>query len=83
MNYRDELYKQIIGNIRRVRIERGMTQAVLAEKMDVSHEFIRRIESAKGKKSLSIKTVYKASLALEVSLASLFDIDLDKLKDEN
>ena len=55
----------------------GITQAVLAEKVGVSHEFIRRIESKKGIKTFSIDTIWKISLALDVDPGKLFEIDID------
>jgi len=52
-----------------------MTQAELAELVDLSHEFIRRIESKKGKKTFSVDTLYRIAQAL--------DVDMDKLFEEN
>ena len=51
----------------------------LAEKIGVSHEFIRRNESKKGKKSFSVDTVWKISVALNIQPGKLFEIDLDEL----
>ena len=44
----NDLYEKIALNIKKYRKEAGITQAVLAERVGVSHEFIRRIESTKG-----------------------------------
>ena len=55
------------------------TQAELAERVGVSHEFIRRNESKKGKKSFSVDTVWKISLAVDVEPGKLFEIDMDEL----
>lgn len=52
INSEDYIYEIVSQNIRKYRKERNMTQAELAEKCDLSHEFIRRIESTKGKKNL-------------------------------
>ena len=49
--YEINIYEQIAKNIKKYRMQAGITQAELAEKIGVSHEFIRRNESKKGKKS--------------------------------
>ena len=71
--YEVNIYEQIARNIRKYRKEAGITQAVLAERVGVSHEFIRRIESEKGKKTFSVETIYKISLALEIPISKLFE----------
>lgn len=78
--YEVNIYEQIAKNIKKYRKEVGITQAVLAEKVGVSHEFIRRIESKKGIKTFSIDTIWKISLVLEIEPGKLFDIDIDEFK---
>ena len=68
-----DIYEQIAATIKKYRKESGLTQAELAEKVEVSHEFIRRIESKKGRKTFSIDTIYKISLALNIDIAKLFE----------
>ena len=75
--YEVNIYEQIALNIKKYRKMAGITQAVLAEKVGVSHEFIRRIESKKGIKTFSIDTIWKISLALDVDPGKLFEIDID------
>lgn len=77
--YEVNIYEQIARNIRKFRKELGITQAVLAERVGVSHEFIRRIESKKGAKTFSVETVWKISIALEVDPGKLFEINMDEL----
>lgn len=72
----NSIYEIITQNIKKYRKLKGLTQAELAEKVDLSHEFIRRIESKKGKKYFSIDTIYRISRALEISIKCLFD-DID------
>lgn len=57
----------------------GITQAVLAERVGVSHEFIRRIESKKGAKSFSVETIWKISLSLNIDPGKLFELDMDEV----
>ena len=77
--YEINIYEQIARNIKKYRKEAGITQAVLAENVGVSHEFIRRIESKKGLKTFSIDTIWKISLVLNVEPGKLFEIDIDEL----
>ena len=72
---KEELYTLIAINIKKYRKEKGITQAVLAEEVGVSHEFIRRIESKKGIKTFSVDTLYRISLALDIDISKLFESD--------
>ena len=77
--YELNIYEQISRNIKKYRNIAGITQAELAERVGVSHEFIRRNESKKGKKSFSVDTLWKISLALDIPVGNLFEIDIDEL----
>lgn len=66
-----DIYAVIAANIKKYRILAGITQAVLAERVGVSHEFIRRIESKKGSKTFSVETIYKISLVLGITMNDL------------
>ncbi len=78
--YEVNIYEQVAKNIKKYRKLAGMTQAELAEAIGVSHEFLRRIESKKGKKTFSFQTVWNISQALNVSLDQLVEIDIDEFK---
>jgi len=77
--YEINIYEQIAKNIKKYRTIAGISQAELAERVGVSHEFIRRNESKKGRKSFSVDTLWKISVALNVNPGLLFDIDLDEV----
>lgn len=77
--YEVNIYEQIARNIKKYRNDAGITQAVLAEKVGVSHEFIRRIESKKGAKTFSVDTIWKISLALDIDPGKLFEIDMEEI----
>ena len=79
--YEINIYEQIARNIKKYRKEAGITQAVLAEGVGVSHEFIRRIESKKGLKTFSVDTIWKISIVLDIDPGKLFEIDLDEFKE--
>ena len=75
LNFDENIYNTIRKNIKKYRKERGLTSAQLAEMVDLSHDFIRQIESEKVGYNFSVETFYKISVALEVSL--------DKLNEKN
>lgn len=64
----DTIYDIIRRNIKKYRKEKGITSAQLAEIVDLSHDFIRQIESEKTRYNFSVETLYKISVALNVSL---------------
>lgn len=64
----DTIYDIIRRNIKKYRKEKGLTSAQLAEMVDLSHDFIRQIESEKTRYNFSVETLYKISVALNVSL---------------
>lgn len=68
-NWEDKNIKKIISqNIRRIRKEKGYTQEELALYTDRSFEFIRRIESDKGKRGFSVETFWRIATVLETPL---------------
>lgn len=70
VEYDTNIYDTIRKNIKKYRLEKGLTAAQLAEMVGLSHEFIRQIESCSAKTSsgFSIDTLYRISVALDTSL---------------
>lgn len=60
-----------------LRNEAGMTQAILAEKTNLSVDSISRIE--RGERAPSLESVEKISDALKVKLSELFNFDGDEV----
>lgn len=73
LNFDENIYNTIRKNIKKYRKERGLTSAQLAEMVDLSHDFIKQIESEKVGYNFSVETFYKISVALEVSLDKLIE----------
>jgi len=69
LNFDNDIYDTIRKNIKKYRKERKMTSEQLAELVDLSHDFIRQIESHKY--NFSVDTFYRISVALDVSLDAL------------
>lgn len=66
-----DIYNTIRKNIRKYRKEKNITSAKLAEMVNLSHDFIRQIQSDKAAYNFSVDTFYKISIALGVSLDDL------------
>jgi len=73
----EDIYKIIRHNIRKYRILKGMTQAQLAEKADLTHDYIRQIESDKVANTFSVQTLYDISIALDIELKLLFEKEVE------
>ena len=71
LNFDRNIYDTIRKNIKKYRKQKRITSAELAELIDVSHDFIRQIESEKVAANFSVETLYKISIALDVSLDML------------
>jgi transcriptional regulator with XRE-family HTH domain len=66
-----EIYDTIRKNIKIYRKAKKMTSAQLAEAVDLSHDFIRQIESEKARYNFSVETFYKISVVLGVGMDTL------------
>lgn len=69
----ESIYDVIRRNIKKYRKMRGMTSAQLAEKTNLSHDFIRQIESEKTRYNFSVETFYKIAVALDIKLDMLVE----------
>ncbi|MBE6152782.1 MAG: helix-turn-helix transcriptional regulator [Firmicutes bacterium] len=74
---KENVYDVIRKNIKYYRKKRNMTQAVFAEKMGLSHDYIRQVESSKSGKHFSMGSIQTAAEVLDVELYMLFKDDLD------
>ena len=73
IEFDNSIYDTIRRNIKMYRKQRNITAMQLAEMIDVSHEFIRQIESEKYERNYSVKTLYMISVALNVTMNDLFE----------
>lgn len=74
-NFDLEIYNTIRRNIRKYRKQKRITSAQLADMVDLSHDFIRQIQSEKAAYNFSVETFYKISVALGVSMDQLAQAD--------
>ena len=71
IEFDSNIYNTIRKNIKKYREEKNITSAELAEMVDLSHDFIRQIQSEKAGYNFSVETFYKIAKALDVSLDAL------------
>ena len=71
ISYDNNIYDTIRRNIKMYRKEKNITSAELAEMVDLSHDFIRQIQSEKVAYNFSVETFYRISVALDVKLDDL------------
>src|SRR5439155_23384289 len=62
--------------LRALRKQRGLSQERLGERSQLSGKFIGEVE--RGGKSISVDSLYRVSVALEVRLRDLTDVRTDK-----
>ena len=60
-------------NIKKYREAKNLSQEVLAEKVDLSREYITRIEN--GQKFVSLRKAFLLADVLEVKVKDLFDFE--------
>ena len=76
----DESIKKSIGaKIKAARVNRGLTQSALAEKVDMDEKQLSRLES--GKHYPTLKTLLDIANILEMRLADFDDIEELKTKE--
>ncbi len=74
IKFDEDIYGTIRKNIRYYRKNKGITSAELAELTDLSHDFIRQLQSnSKKTYNFSVETFYKISVALGVSMDKLVE----------
>lgn len=63
----------ICQNIKKYRLEKGIRVMDLAEKLDLSVNHLKRIESANDRNNISLMTLYKISIILGVRIDKFFE----------
>ncbi len=77
IKFDSNIYDTIRKNIKKYRKEKNITSSQLAEMVDLSHDFIRQIQSEKVGYNFSVDTFYRISVALGVSLDDLIKKEND------
>ena len=66
-----ELFNLIVLNVRVERTIKQLTQAQLAEKIDVHEKYIGKIET--GKQNVTVRTLNKIAQALNINIIRLLE----------
>lgn len=70
----DKNIKEIVSkNIKKYRLQAGITQEQLAVDIEKSYDFVRRLEFKKGEVGCSLDTIYRISVVLEQPLGNFFE----------
>lgn len=66
-----DLRRKLGARLKEIRKARGLTQEALAEKVDLTPQYLSRLEA--GHQSPSVETVARLAEALDLELCELFD----------
>lgn len=66
--------------LREIRRQRGLTQAEVAERVDISRSYYVRIETERGCPSIGPKTAMKIAMVLNFPWTRFFDEDLAEIE---
>lgn len=72
-NYNPNIKSVICQNIKKYRNEKKVRLMDMAEKLDVSVNHLKRIESENDRNNISLITLYKISIILDVSIEKFFE----------
>ncbi len=72
-NFDPNIKSIICQNIRKYRNEKNVKILELAEAIDVTPEHLKRIESPNDRNNISLTTLYKISIVLDVSIEKFFE----------
>ena len=70
--FNQNIIEVVARNVRKYRKMAGITQEQLALDIGVSNDFLRRFETTFGKEGMSLNTLYKISIVLNVSMDQFF-----------
>lgn len=71
--FENNIREKISKNIKKYRLEAGITQEQLALDIGKSYDFTRRLEFKKGEIGCSIDTLYKISIVLNTRIDKFFE----------
>lgn len=67
----DDRFKKIGLKIRKYRIERGLTQEELANKVGISYSYLTQIEAPNVVKKMSLEVLYDIADTLDIDIKEL------------
>ncbi len=73
LKYNENIKSVVCQNIKKYRKEKGVRLMDLAEKLDLSVNHLKRIESVNDRNNISLITLYKISIILDVRIDRFFE----------
>ena len=70
---KENIKEVVCQNVKKYRNEKNVRLMDLAEELGISPDYLRRIESKNGRNNISLKTLYKISVLLDVSIDKFFE----------
>ena len=70
---KENIKEVVCQNVKKYRNEKNVRLMDLAEDLGISPDYLRRIESKNGRNNISLKTLYKISVLLDVSIDKFFE----------
>lgn len=71
--YNENIKSVVCKNVKKYRKEKGVRLMDLAEKLDLSVNHLKRIESVNDRNNISLVTLYKISVILGVRIDKFFE----------
>lgn len=71
--FNPNIIEVVAKNVRKYRKLEGITQEQLAIDIGISNDFLRRFETTLGKEGMSLNTLYKISIVLNVTMDKFFE----------
>lgn len=71
--FNDKIVEVIAKNVRKYRKIAGITQEQLAVDIDMSYDYLRRFESQLDREGISLMSLYKISVVLDVTMDKFFE----------
>ncbi len=71
-SFNQNIIEVVARNVRKYRKLAGITQEQLALDIGISNDFLRRFETTFGKEGMSLNTLYKISVVLNVPMDKFF-----------
>lgn len=72
-DFNENIKSIICKNIKKYRNEKGVRLMDLADKLDLSVNHLKRIESSNDRNNISLMTLYKISIILGVRIDKFFE----------
>lgn len=72
-NFNPNIREVVCKNVKKYRKEKNIRLMDLSEAINVTPDYIRRMESDRGIKNISLTTLYKIATVLDVSMDKFFE----------